>query len=325
MSSSAHGSSYTKINYRLRPAKCIERKMMVEVFRHLAPFGQLTSYKYIGFGSTYFSDFTLLHRALGITQMISIEHDVDNADRFNFNRPFRCIEMKFGSSSTVLPQLDWTSKAIVWLDYDGALTQLVLDDIRTVIGAALSGTVLIISVNAHPPNRPDSVSPDKLDEWRLEDLTVKVGESNIPQGLTGKDLRQWGTAVVSRRIIHTCIKTTLHERNGGQPPNDKFDFCPVINFHYADGAKMMTFGGILYETGQRETLDACRFHDLKFACRDEACLISVPNLTLREIRHLDSLLPKGDESVLLNGVPQKDIDAYSEFYRFFPNFTESDM
>jgi hypothetical protein len=52
-------SSYRKINYTLRPAKNIERKMLCEAFHKLHPFGKVQNYRYIGFGSTYFSDFIL--------------------------------------------------------------------------------------------------------------------------------------------------------------------------------------------------------------------------------------------------------------------------
>ena len=83
--------TYEKINYSLRPAKSIERKMLGNAFRKLSDFGAVESYRYIGFGSTYFSDFILFHKALGIKHMISIERDRENEERFRFNCPFRCI------------------------------------------------------------------------------------------------------------------------------------------------------------------------------------------------------------------------------------------
>ena len=60
-------SSYEQINYSLRPAKQIERKMLIEAFRNLTEFGDIGSYRYIGFGSIYFSDFNQVHKSLGIT------------------------------------------------------------------------------------------------------------------------------------------------------------------------------------------------------------------------------------------------------------------
>jgi hypothetical protein len=64
--------SYREIDYRVRPGKQAERLMMVEAFRHLR-FSAVGSYQYVGLGSVYFSDFKLVHRALGTTRMISIE------------------------------------------------------------------------------------------------------------------------------------------------------------------------------------------------------------------------------------------------------------
>jgi len=68
--------SYRIINYALRPAKAIERRMLCAAFERLHPFQRIQDYRYVGFGSIYFSDFQLLHRQLGITDMLSIERDI---------------------------------------------------------------------------------------------------------------------------------------------------------------------------------------------------------------------------------------------------------
>lgn len=62
--------SYRIINYPLRPAKAIERRMLCAAFERLHPFQRIERYRYVGFGSIYFSDFQLLHRQLGITDML---------------------------------------------------------------------------------------------------------------------------------------------------------------------------------------------------------------------------------------------------------------
>ncbi len=63
-------SSFEKINYNLRPNKCIERKMMCETLSRLSHLEHLHNYRYIGLGSPYFSDFSLFHKNLGITELI---------------------------------------------------------------------------------------------------------------------------------------------------------------------------------------------------------------------------------------------------------------
>ena len=67
-----------KLDYRLRPAKSIERKMLAESFRRLSQFGRVDLYRYVGFGSLYFSDFLLFHKLLGFKHMLSIEKSDDS-------------------------------------------------------------------------------------------------------------------------------------------------------------------------------------------------------------------------------------------------------
>ncbi len=97
--------SFRQFDYRLRPNKGAERKMLIEAFRRLNFFEPVKNYRYVGFGSTTFADFILIHRALNITDMISIEKRTDYQARFDFNKPFDCVDMKYGTSSEILPEL----------------------------------------------------------------------------------------------------------------------------------------------------------------------------------------------------------------------------
>lgn len=169
-------SSYERINYSLRPAKAIERKMMCEAFRRLTPFGSVHTYRYVGFGSAYFSDFALFHRALGIHDMVSVEKDEANESRFVANRPFKCIRLEFGHSNDVLPRLNWDVRTIAWLDYDGRLTESVLRDVELVAARAVRGTVLVLSYNVNPALVPPPEDPDQcMGELRARFLGVLEG------------------------------------------------------------------------------------------------------------------------------------------------------
>ena len=84
--------------------------MLCECFRRLSPIARVDTYRYVGFGSTYFSDFSLIHRALGITDLVSIERETDKRDRFELNRPYGSIELMFGESTELLPELDWRAQ-----------------------------------------------------------------------------------------------------------------------------------------------------------------------------------------------------------------------
>lgn len=318
--------SYERINYALRPAKSIERKMMVEALRKLAPFGAISAYRYIGFGSTYFSDFVLVHKALGISNMVSIEQDVENQDRFTFNRPYRCITIEFGSSTEVLPTLPWNVRTIGWLDYDGPLDASVLADARFFVATARAGSVFIVSVNAEPDRKPEGADAE-IAKYRLDKLKERVGETKVPDDVMGKHLSKWGTAAAYRRIIANEIETTLVERNGALEAGSKLRFKPLFHFRYADNAKMLTVGGLLFDEGQDALVSSCNFEKLDFIrTNGEPYLIEAPNLTYREIRHLDRQLPCSAVADLdAPGVPADDIRKYSDVYRYFPTFAETEI
>lgn len=313
--------SYELINYSLRPAKHIERKMMLEVIRTLSVFGSLTAYRYIGFGSIYFSDFYLFHKQLGINEMISVEKEQGDEGRFNFNRPFSCIQIQFGYSTDILPSLSWDTRTIIWLDYDGTLNKDVIADIRFASSNLAMGSMLIITVNAEPEK-------DTNAERGVDLLRDRVGENNLPVGIENRDLRKWGTAAAYRRIITNQIHEALSDKNGVRRKGNKVLYQQLFHFNYADGMKMLTVGGILYDEGQRSLFPLAHIEETFPFVKtgEEPYLIRVPNLTYREIRHLDKLLP-GDKSSLEKeaNIPQQDVEYYAKTYRYFPTFAETDF
>lgn len=317
-------ASYERIHYGLRPAKNVQRKMIVETLRRLAEFGAITSYRYVGFGSTYFSDFTLFHKTLGIRHMISIERDAPNRKRFEFNRPFNCIQMLFGESSEVIPTLSWNAKTILWLDYDGSLVPSVLSDIRFFCASASAGSVIIVTVNAEPAEL-DVESP------RVDKLQKQLGKDRIPADVKEQDLSDWGTARIFRRILTAEILATLSERNGALPDPLKIEYKQLFNFRYRDGDRMLTVGGLFYERGQNAIVAKCGFDQLEFIRSNpkpdsRPFVIEVPMLTYREIRHLDKQLPRARRSRLTAPkVSSADIKRYESIYRYFPTFAETEV
>lgn len=308
-------SSYESINYRIRPAKSIERKMLCDTFRRLNEFALVESYRYVGFGSTFFSDFILFHKTLGIENMISIEKDESKKERFEFNVPFRCVDWMPGTSNEILPRLKWDFKSIVWLDYDNSLDIDMLIDVKYLIGSMTSGSMMILSCNAHYKNG------ERLTKMK-ENLQEKM-----PQSLKEEDLEAWNVAKESRKIILSQIEETLLERNALRPKGNKYKFQQLFNFNYSDGAKMLTFGGFFYEEGEESKYLKCNFENLPFVRKEgKPCLIEVPSLTYKEIRYLDTQLPYEDiSSLTLPGVKKSDIEKYADYYRYFPNFAETEI
>jgi len=311
--------SYEKINYSLRPAKQIQRRMLCETFRRLSVFGAVASYRYIGFGSPYFADFALIHKSLGITDMVCVEVNEHHKERFEFNKPFVCIRLKYGHSNDVLPALAWTdTRCIVWLDYDGTLDNNVLTDIAIVCANVTPASLFVLTVEAD--SRPDEMQ-------RLAKLKKAVGEDRVPADVQENDLAGWDMSKVLRRIIVNEVLSALNARNGGRREANRIEFKPLFNFQYADSAKMLTVGGLLYDTGQAPLVARCSFEQLSFVrVGEEAYRIKVPMLTYRELRHLDQHLPTANLGELtMHSVPQEDLQTYAAVYRYFPTFAETEI
>jgi hypothetical protein len=325
--------SYRIINYALRPAKAIERRMLCAAFQRLHPFQRIDRYRYVGFGSIYFSDFQLFHRQLGITDMLSVEKDVSAKACFRFNRPYKCIRLKFASSAEVLPTLKWRRQTILWLDYDDRLNGNILGDIATICLRATSGSLVVISVNAQPDAEPSKEDRDQyksetgkpfdLGDYRLRIAKELVGEK-LPAGTSGAHLRGQELTKVFREIIHNEIAEQLSIRNAILPAEEKILYRQLFHFCYKDGAQMLTVGGILYRATDEPTITACGFDKLPFIRSGvEHYNIKVPCLTTKELRHLNSQLPTIPSVKLrASGVPDADIQQYAEMYRYFPAFSE---
>jgi hypothetical protein len=311
------------VNYSLRPAKAAERKMLCDVFRRLEPFGRIHTYRYVGFGSIYFADLQLFHQALGISEMISIEKDETNGPRFTFNRPFRCVDLRLGHSNSVLPQLEWETQSLVWLDYDGRLDGTVLADVAMFCSKAVSGSFLLVSVNVEPERKPGA-TPQEQDAFRLQKFSDAVGSEKVPLEVTGVDLRAGELAKVCRRVIHNEILKELADRNGPLEEDRKFYFRQLVHFQYADDAQMLTVGGLLYEKREEALLRRCGFDELPFVRDSEdAVVIRAPRLTQKEVRSLNAQLPRlPRDEVMLPGIPDSDVRDYASIYRYYPSFGE---
>lgn len=325
--------SYKQVDFSLRPAKCIERKMLCEAFQRLRPFGRLKAYRYIGFGSVYFVDFILFHRLLGITNMISIESEVGDAERFEFNKPFGFVDIRYGESGDVLgdPDFDWSATSIVWLDYDDPLKPHMLDDVKQLLLNLAPGSVLLVTVDARSPEYrgDDAGYAERLCQWHSE-MADRLGDY-MPPDVEPEHLAEWGTAQVYRRIIQSEIEQTLDDVNWGRAAETRLRYRQLFNFHYRDTARMLTVGGLLYEEAQQRLADKCGFDELDFAMPEaNAFLVEVPLLTLRERRHIDHQLHADHADnpapvALHPGLDAEDMDRYVRYCRYFPTFTEAEL
>lgn len=310
--------SYEKVNYSLRPAKNIERKMIVEVCSRLRGFYSMEAYRYIGFGSPFFSDFSLIHRYLGIKDMVCIEQNNEDRPRFEFNKPFDCISLEFGQSHDILPVLEWVDRpSIIWLDYDGRLNENIFSDIDVVVSKVVTGSIFIITLRA------EASDFGQQPQERIDAFRVDIGEK-LPMNTSNNEFSVAYYPKLIHRLIDAEINHIISERNAGLGNGNKFEYSQLFHFNYSDSTKMTTIGGLVSQIGQRSKIAQCEFESCFFVrTGDEPYKIIVPKLTIKEIRALNEQLPNSSPS--LPRVSIEDINAYSSNYRYFPTFVESEL
>lgn len=325
-------ASFREINYAVRPAKSVERKIMAEAFRRLEMSWPLSTYRYIGMGSVYFADFQLFHQALGIEDMVSIEREKQYEARFEFNRPFRCVEIKFGESADILDTLAWEKRSLVWLDYDGKLEASVISDLQTVVQKVISGSVVTVSVNVEADRPPAEVTgADATNAWRLNELEGRIGQACMPAGVSGEELRGKSFGAVCWRVLNAAVVEQLTKRNGRADLRpDTMISHQVFHFRYSDGVPMLTVGWLFRSREDEEKTQRCAMKGSYFRDGDEPCVIEAPKLTPKEIRHLNSRLPDGPpvgraitrQLEKTTGIGESDINKFAEVYRYYPQYGE---
>jgi hypothetical protein len=321
------------VNYSLRPAKNIERKMMAEAFARFSAICPLSQYRYIGFGSEFFNDFSLFHQTLGIHDMTSMERDANKVARCEFNRPFKCIKVVAGESRSILPTLGWLKRSLVWLDYTDGLNTSILDDAAYLVSQVRSGSILVWTVNVHPTGderREGPAAPSDaghLPDKRLAQLRQRVGEKRVRAELKGSELAQWGLAAESYRILREHIERAVNDRNGAAAGPARLEFHQFLHFQYRDGQRMLTVGGTLVDGADRDRMGKKPFNGLSFVRTKEVpLLVEPPTLTGREVRYLNRLLPRRRAPSKKPGwLTNDERESYRQIYRYYPIFAESEL
>lgn len=276
--------------------------MIVDACRRLTAIAPLVKYQYVGFGGLEFIDFVEFHRGLGVPQMTSIERDTNMQHRLDFNKPYKSIRVLMGEARDQLPQVDWTQLSITWLDYTDVLTTDILRDVDFVVRSSQPGSIVIVTVNGATTKVP---VPE-----RLSNLRASLG-SHVDDSLTEKDMAGWGPTKLERSVLQATAHAAGRQAHG-------LPFRQLFNFHYADDAKMLTWGGITTSSSLDRTIDSCRFEDLHFIRGDDDPFeINVPVLTEKEIAYLETELV-GIPTPLpqIRGISSAEIKAFAQVYRW---------
>jgi hypothetical protein len=323
----AISSSY-RVQYDMRPAKQVERRMLVDALQRLAAAGfPISDYQYTGFSAIYFVDFILFHKILGLSKLVSLERQESLTRRMQFNRPFSCVEIKMVSASSEIPNLSRDVRHLIWLDYDGVLQKDFLSDIQSAITALPSGSILLVTVDVEPPEDYDYEVIDPTFDSAKEVLGPKHwrkyfeyhASPYLKLGLSDADFGKSDLILRSTEVLKAAFTKSIVAR-------PELQFLPMFNFAYKDSHSMLTMGGMIGGRAEKRQLRTSSIGDTVYYRADFGSApfeIKVPRLTRKERMYLDREMPCADDWRPGDfDLESEDVRNYRDIYRFLPAYVE---
>lgn len=329
-------------SYPLRPGKFVDRALFVDLLQHIDRSVPIRDAIYFGFGGPCMEDHRVIHSALGLRKLISIEKDPNIFAQQKFNRPLREIICVNKEAKDFIDEFDAEirrikisplARRIIWFDYeapDEIMQQL--QALQALIDLSNDGDVLRITVNAHATtlgNRREDESESALKARRMDKLRNRLGDF-APENLTAASTEHAGYPLALLEAIKVSALRATSESGR--------TFLPLLIVQYADGQTMLTVTGIilgddevknfLSKTGLKKwTYYADEWQSLEK-------LSSAPSLTLRERMHMDQAVMGSANklparlSYLTKLQRSKSSDLagiYRRYQRFLPRFQHVDI
>jgi len=310
------GKSYQKVHYELRPAKQVERRMLLHAFHALRGVGYpISTYEYTGLGSIYFIDFVLFHRYLGITRLTSVEGDQDVKRRVCFNRPYKQIKIVHDDIAAQVARLSSGRRHILWLDFDSIVTGDLLNTVQLASTQLSVGSLLIVTVDVEPPGKPEGKNYNPT-AWKRH-YEFEAGDL-LWSGVRCGDFARDALPATNARILKAAIDKGLETRDA--------NLIDLFSFLYADGHRMLSLGGMIGVDEDRKRLESLDRKDLVFLTDDIVARqfeIRVPLVTRKERHYLDQCMPcSKDWSPRSFEMKPEDVSDYKKIYRYYPSYTE---
>lgn len=328
--------SGSTIAYHLRQNKAIERNLFIDLLRRVGYARNISDYQYIGFGGPFMEDFKLLHNAVRITDMHSIERDKNTHLRQKFNRPTSFVQLHNCDSRTFFDKtLNTDKNSVVWLDYatpkelGAQFTEFL--DVASKLGEF---DIIKVTLNANPASLGKvEYKNNEQREERLKELSDRLGEF-LPASTQPKDL-------LAANYPDTLQKCIRHTASFLADRAVRLCFRPLASFTYSDGGHtMLTVTGIILNaraSGYRSFLNQTRMKHWEFNGLNwkPPIKISVPTMSIKERLKVEEALPLPSSTrkpadrlkKQLGFWPCNESDAillenYAKFYRSFPYFSK---
>jgi hypothetical protein len=307
------------ISYDLRPAKQSERRILIDVLKVAGDCGlPVRQYRYIGMGANRFYDFLLLHRYLGVRDMVSLEHDPKMYERAVFNVPYKFIDVRNTTTVDFLAQDKKERDEILWLDYDGGIGPEVTQDIGSMATRAKLGDFCFVTVGGLVPPALDAGN----DGDRL--VSVKDVMGDVAGSLTVDDMQDSSFPVAVHKMLVAAFRNAFAPRTDGK-------FILLLQVVYRDSMEMVTVGGAFVADGTALELTNRLKVALPFLPVGKEGMYAIRsfNLTERERGLFDhaatakSARCSERNTLKRMGFGEDDFDAYDDLIRYLPRYVET--
>ena len=324
-----------EVPYNLRPNKFVERQLFVELLGKICSREPSDEYVYISLGGPQLEDQRLVHRRLGIKNLISLESDPVVYKRQLFNlRPsyiqcWRANTSEFITNFDIFTEEYNDNKFVLWFDYASAQRYDQIVEYQTLLEKLQVSDILKITMNAAPftlGNERDNESNVAVQKRRLKALRSQLEDFLPANSIHYSDM----TTRKLPSILCNCIKKASLEAT----QNTNRQAVPLALFVYRDGAhQMLTITVRLVEkTHVNEFREDILKRGWEYLPKDwnDITRIKVPNLTAKERLYIEQLLFSKDHQDIHEELPfsfhsdQKQslavLEEYARHYKRYPSY-----
>lgn len=306
--------------YHLRLNKAIDRFIFIEVIRKLERLSDLSEYTYFSLGGPYLEDFRLLYELCPEIALVSIEQDSETLKRQKFHKPCRTIRLEGNTFSSFLAEYESNDrKSVFWLDYT-KLDLGAFEDFQVALEKVAANSIVKITLQAMPRDYQKAADAEKF---------RKEFGAFLPDLLSNPPALLDDFLVLLTNMLQVAAQKVL-------PATGELIFQPLTSFHYADGATMLTFTGIVCQReDQKKIRNLFRYWHWANLDWGKPKQINIPFLSTKERLHLQKHLPLKKNpgrrllkvlGYALDGDEENSIfmlKQYADFYRYFPYFVKA--
>ncbi|SEN96617.1 hypothetical protein SAMN05216404_10963 [Nitrosospira multiformis] len=269
-------------------------------------------------GANRFYDFLLIHKYLGIANMISLEHDPIMFKRAVFNCPYSFIDVQERTATAFIDEDTFNVPTILWLDYDGGISPRVIRDIASLSTKLQVGDLCFVTLFGGPPRVLDRENDQARFVWFQDQLGDVAGDVSLA------DVERSSFPAAVHKVLIAAFRNAFSVRRDGQ-------FIPFLQVEYTDSSPMITVGGGLLTEEQALGFRRRIRKALPFLSAEGNDLYEIKSLHLteRERALFDRAATRPNKrssernQLKKLGFKEMEIATYKDLIRYLPRYVET--